>query len=301
MHADRVGQPAIDLRTLPLPTAEDTIQVEGLNLLRRHPTILFGDGGAAKSYLGLFLAGRLAERGYHVALVDWELAAEDHRERLERLFSDAMPQIFYLRCDRPLVYETERLRRLAREHGIEYFIYDSVAFACDGPPESAEVAGRYFRAVRQIGGGSLHIAHISKGENADQKPFGSAFWHNGARSTWFAQLAHGDPSAMLNLGLFNRKANLGQLQAPIGFAVSFTVDRTTFRRADVADNPELATKLSVRHRMAALLRKGAMAATDIADEIDADVETIKRTVRRYKQQFVTVEGGRLALLEKRAS
>jgi hypothetical protein len=50
LQAERTGQPAVDLRTLPVPAADDVIEVEGLPLLRRHPTILFGDGGAAKSY-----------------------------------------------------------------------------------------------------------------------------------------------------------------------------------------------------------------------------------------------------------
>ena len=80
----------------------------------------------------------------------------------------------YARCERPLVYEADRLARIVREHDISYAIFDSVAFACDGPPEAAEVAGRYFRAVRQLGIGSLQIAHISKAENGDKKPFGSA-------------------------------------------------------------------------------------------------------------------------------
>jgi hypothetical protein len=299
LEADRTGQPAVDLRTLPAPAAEDTLNVEGLYLLRRHPTILFGDGGAAKSYLGLYLAGRLSERGVRVGLFDWELAGEDHRERLERLFPDGMPRILYARCERPLVHEIDRLRRIVREQGLEYLVYDSVAFACDGPPEAAEIAGRYFRAVRQIGGGSLHIAHVSKGENADKKPFGSAFWHNGARSTWYAQLAGGDSnSENLSLGLFNRKANLGRVRGPIGFTVSFTEDRTTFRRSDVADSPELAGKLTIRERMFALLRKRAMSPEQIAEEIEAEVETVQRTARRYKNLFVMIPDGRLALLER---
>src|SRR6185369_10696077 len=112
-----------------------------------------------------------------------------------------------------LVYEVDRLTRIVRDRHIDYAVFDSVAFASDGPPEAAEVAGRYFRAVRQIGCGSLHIAHISKAENGDQKPFGSAFWHNGARSTWFAKRANEETSGTepLNLGLFHRKSNLGRL------------------------------------------------------------------------------------------
>ncbi|MEK7992572.1 MAG: DnaB-like helicase N-terminal domain-containing protein, partial [Planctomycetota bacterium] len=102
LQADRAGQPAVDLRELAKPEADDAIRVEGLVLPRRHPTILFGDGGAAKSYTALWLAGRLAERGMAVALFDWELCGEDHRERLERLFGGlTMPRIVYARCERP--------------------------------------------------------------------------------------------------------------------------------------------------------------------------------------------------------
>jgi hypothetical protein len=303
LQADRDGQPAVDLRQIPRPDPEaEALDVDGLVLPQLHPSVIFGDGGAVKSYTGLYFAGRLAQRGMTVALFDWELVGDDHRERLERLFGDSMPRVLYARCERPLSFEADRIRRIARENNVEFAVFDSVAFACDGPPESAEVAGRYFRAVRQVGCGSLHIAHVSKGENADQKPFGSAFWHNGARSTWYAKRADdSSDAAVLRLGLFNRKANLGPLRQPVGFTVTFSEDRTTFRRADVADNPDLAVQLSVRQRMAALLSRGAMSPEQVADEIEADVETVKRTARRYKKLFTVVEGGRIGLLDKVAS
>jgi hypothetical protein len=303
LQADRIGQPAVDLRGLDRPDPNDQmIEADGLALPKRHTTILFGDGGTGKSYTALYLGGHIAEKGISVALFDWELAGGDHRDRLERLFPDGMPRILYARCERPLVFEVDRLRRIVRENGIEFSVFDSVAFACDGPPESAEVAGRYFRAVRQIGGGSLHVAHVSKGEGADKKPFGSAFWHNGARSTWYSQLAEGSAdSDVLQIGLFNRKANLGRLRPPVGFSITFSDERTVFRRTEVADSPDLARQLSVRHRMAYLLRRGAMAPEVIAEEIDADLETVKRTARRHKKLFTILDGGRLGLLERTAS
>jgi hypothetical protein len=302
LQADRDGQPAVDLRELSRPAADDYIEVDGFALPRRHSTIVFGDGGASKSYTALYLAGRMAKQGIRVALFDWELAGEDHRDRIERLFGPDMPQVMYVRCERPLTSEVDRLKRIVRDHRIEFAVFDSVAFACDGPPEAAEVAGRYFRAVRQVGGGSLHIAHISKGENADKKPFGSAFWHNGARSTWFAKLAEDSQEGdELQVGFFNRKANLGRLRPAVGYVVTFSADRTTFHRQDVADSHDLAGQLPIRQRMAHLLRTGSMTPEAIAEEIGADVESIKRTFRRHKTVFTVVEGGRIGLMERKAS
>src|SRR6516162_7533834 len=121
LQADRDGQPGVYLHTLSKPDREnDNVEIHGLILPKRHPSIIFGDGGSVKSYLGLYIAGTLAKEGIPTALFDWELAGEDHRDRLERLFGNLMPRILYVRCERPLVHEMERLRRMVREKGIAY-------------------------------------------------------------------------------------------------------------------------------------------------------------------------------------
>ncbi|MGO9094762.1 MAG: hypothetical protein ACLQGV_06020 [Bryobacteraceae bacterium] len=300
IETERAGLPAIDLREIPRPGPDDSLKVQGFRLPRRHPAILFGDGAAGKSYTGLWLAGCLSEQGLSVGLFDWELAGEDHRDRLERLFPDGMPRVLYARCDRPLVHEVDRLRRLARDASLEYAVYDSVAFACDGPPEAAEVASAYFRCVRQIGGGSLHVAHVTKAEGEDRKPFGSVFWHNSARCTWFVKAAEGsDDGNTLSLGFFNRKSNLGPLQPPLGFRVDFG-DTTTFARTEAADcGSDIASQLSVRQRMVAALRRGPLTFEQIAEETDAEVKTVKRESYRYKNCFVVIPGGKVGLVERR--
>jgi len=298
LAAERRGQPAVDLRDLKRPGPDDAIHIDGLTLPRRHPGMIYGDGGAAKSYMALHLLGHLAQQGMIVALFDWELAGEDHRDRLERLFGEAMPKILYARCERPLVYEADRLRRIVRESGVDYAVYDSVAFACDGPPESAEVAARYFRAVRQIGCGSLHVAHITKGDGAEEKPFGSVFWHNGARATYFARIAEAATERILDVALYPKKANLGRPGAPTGFEILFTDTRTIFKRTNPADNAELASGLSLRQRMTHLLRGGAMSIESVASELDAKQETVRRTVSRNTRSFVVLDGGKVGLAQR---
>lgn len=295
IEAERRGEPAVDLRQVPAQPVDNlTYSILGLDCPKNHPTVLFGDGGTCKSYLALYLAGKIAEHGQSVAVFDWELSAEDHRTRLEKLFPDGMPRVFYVYCSRPLVHEVDRLRRIVRDNEISYAVYDSVAFAADGPPEAAETAGKYFRAARQIGCGSLHIAHISKGLDADKKPFGSTFWHNCARATWFIKTS--DESAdNLHVGLFPRKSNLQRLPNPVGLRFQFDQTETSIRRMEVASSPELAQQLSVRQRMEYLLKPGAMSVDGIAAQLEAKPDTISRTVRRYRNRFVIIDGGRIGL------
>lgn len=297
LSTDRSGAPSKDLRTVELLDRKDAmLTVEGLVFPKRHPTILFGDGDTGKSYFALWIGGKLSETDMRVGLFDWELDEWEHRFRLGLLFPDGLPYIEYVKCERALVHETDRLRRIVKEKRLDFAIFDSVAVACDTPPEAAETATRYFRAVRQIGIGSLHIAHITKGENADQKPFGSSFWHHLARATWYAEAVDDVPDGSIKkLGLINRKMNLAKKCQALAFTEIFTEDRVTFRRSNIIDNPDLAAKLTVRERMMFLLKKGALEPARIAEEIEASLETVQRTARRYKKTFQLLEGGKIGL------
>lgn len=223
----------------------------------------------------------------------WEFSGEDHRERLERLTGPIMPAgVLYAHCERPLVDEADRLRRIVGTERVDYVIADSVAFACDGPPEAAEVAARYFRALRRIGVGSLSIAHVRQ-ENGDQKPFGSLFWHNGFRSTTFAKRSNeaaGD--GLLDVGLFNRKMTTGPRLRPTGYQIAFGDERTSVTSIDVADIEDMASKVPVAQRMQSLLaREGALIMAAIAGALEVPVDTIVKTTKRHEgKRFVRLSG-----------
>ena len=296
--AEREGEPAVDLADVPARQTDTCITVEGFPVLKHHPVILFGDGGACKSYLGLYLAWKLTERGETVIYADWELDAADHRERLESI-AGAFRGIKYVRCRLPLREETERLRRIAREEGATYLICDSIALGCDGPPEAAETAMRYFQCLRRIGLGCLLIAHVSKAEDGEKKPFGSAFWHNSARATWFAKRGEQVGSEnIVQVALFNRKANLGPLRPPVGFELRFEAGRTTIRRTDAAEIGEFADKMTVGQRMAHLLKGGAMSVAEIAERLQVEESTVRSTMTRKKGVFLRLPDGRIALADR---
>lgn len=296
LAAERTGEPATELRDIPRTTdAEREIRIFGFRLPVRHGAIIFGDGGAAKSALSLYLGGRLAQDGYRILLADWELSGEDHRERYEAMFGEQMPAgLLYTRCSRPLVHDVDRLTRIVRTQGIDYGIFDSVGFACHEAPETATAALAYFQAIRQLGIGGIHIAHINKSEQGDQRPFGSSFWHNSARATYFMKPTE-DPSG-LTVGVFNRKMNLGSKIPPFAFQVTFEGGRTTFRQTEIANVDELAPQVPLSQRIRVFLKAGARTRDEIvAAWPDEKPDTIRRTLNRslkggYLVQFPNADG-----------
>ena len=284
-RAEAEGSPIQPLADYPLPGPTETWDVSGLPILQRHPMILFGDGGAAKSYLALHIAATLAGRGTRVLYADWEFSPEDHRERLERLTGATMPResLHYVRCAGPLVAEVARLQRHIVEHDIQYIVCDSIAFAVPGRPEDAEHASAYFRAVRFLGIGSLHLAHTTKSvEHGEDKPFGSVFWSNGARSVWYVKRSgdQGDAGDSVEVALSHKKSNTGRRMPTFGLRLVFTAERTRVERFDVADSTELAGSLAIWQRIKRLVASRPLTVAEIATELDEKPDSVRRIVGR---------------------
>lgn len=303
LAAERAGQPAVILSQVPRGTVEPVVWIDGYPIYTRHHQIDFGDGGSAKSLYALWRAGKLEAEGERVGLFDWELDVVTHRQRLELLFGvGRMPSIRYVRCERPLVYEVDRLRRIIVDEELTFGIFDSVGFACDGPPEAAESALKYMQGARQLRIGGLHLAHVSKAETGDQRPFGSAFWHNSARSTWFVKATKSEPGTC-TIGLVNRKANLGPIQPPLAFTFTFTPDRIGVERIAAATVEDLVEHLPLWARVKDGLQHGPRTLASLAEELGAKVNTLEKIVKRKTGLFTRVLGvdgiARIALVDRR--
>jgi hypothetical protein len=310
--AERTGRPGVILRHVTPAAPDDLYTVEGWKFPTRHLTILFGPGGTMKSYLALWGVGHLARNGVRVGFIDWELDAPDHSLRDRLLHGTARPEIHYLRAERPLVYELQRIQHWKHENTLDYLVLDSVGFGTAGKPEDAESAIAYNRAFRALDCGGLAIAHVRKdGQNpteAEKYPFGSIYWHNSARCTWFVKEAENilTESTTKTIGLFNRKMNLSAKLPAVGFAIDFDADRTRFSRVDVRDVQELAEGLPLWQRIREVVRHGPQTIATIASELNYDkVDSIDRIVRKHKTLFTKVTGSdgihRVALLERKAS
>lgn len=303
--AMRTGEPAILLRDAPTRVAGGTL----LDPLATNAgaTFIIGDGGTGKSML-LLAAGIDLHTGNgsilglevpsprRVLFLDWEWDAGVHRERMAAMLGDApMPDLAYLRCDAPLVDELDRVLATVREHRSEVLLIDSAAWAAGAEPETADSAKQFFGALRRIGLPSIVTAHVPKlGDNS--RPFGSVFWHNGARLTW--QLA-GEQNAgeqLSRVGLVNRKNNDGRLHAPIGWEVDTSDHRVRFRRVHGASIGAVADKMPIRDRALQVLVAGSMTYVQVADALDEPVRSVRGTIDRdirergERSRFVKLSG-----------
>jgi hypothetical protein len=304
--AEREGHtPAVILRNVPVRPSVPMFDVLGLRFPKHHASSMFGAGDGLKSYLSLYGANEQARAGVRVGYFDWELDAEEHRPRQARIDPE-LPDILYIKCDRPLVHDIDRLRRIRRNERLEYGWFDSAAYGTDGKPEDAVSAMAYLRALRQLEMGACVIAH-SRREDGDMQPFGSIFWHNSFRATWNLKRASTLPDGeTITLGAFPRKFNLSAHPPAVGITVQFDGDRVYFTRTDVAQIDELAESVPLWQRIRTVVKAGPQTLATIASELNhGNVESLDRIVRKHKNLFTKVSGNdgitRIALVERRAS
>jgi hypothetical protein len=305
LKAEQTGQPIVLLRNMEVPSEEAGVTVFGVPIPLRNPIIAYGPGGTGKTTIALGMAGALEQLGIPTLYLDWELNEFDHRRLAERLFGPDLGglDLKYRRCERPLVIEAEAIEQLIERCGIRYVICDSAGYASDGRPEDAEVALRFGRALRQLRVGSLTLAHIASGEHGTEKPFGSVFWHNSARATWYLERTLGaEAENTITVGLFNKKNNLGRLHAAIGLQLMFEDGQIAITPVNVAENEQLAARLPLGERMAHLLRRQPMTIAAIAEALDAKPDTVAKAAARGNR-FTKAPGPdgvyRIALVERR--
>lgn len=289
---ERAGSPDLDLKLIPRPEPDRLAVIDGVQLPLFHPTILFGDGGSAKSYLAMYWCGRLVEDGHRVLYADWEFTPDEHRERLEFLFGPGFPSVRYLACFRSFREERERIARAVRNQKIDYLVCDSVALACGGDPSSSEACTTYFQSLRTLGNiGSLHIAHVTKGLNGradDQKPFGSAFWHNMARVSYNIKSETVDESTIA-VGLFPRKRNLKGRSQEAAFRLQFGETHTTVTRTDVREHAGLSEGLPLSERINAAIGDKPLTRKELADLLGVEYAFLQRVVHRDLKRKKLVE------------
>lgn len=307
--AERYSEPAVSLAdSSDEPAADDdaTWMVDGISVLKQHPMVWFGAGGTGKSYFALYAAMKLSQQGARVLYCDWELTQHTHRNRLRGLAPGAaLPDIQYLRCERPLVDESARILKTVKNLPIDYVICDSIGVAAGGAPESAEVANDYFRAVRTWGVGSLHLGHTSKTDPDQHKGikktvFGSTYWETNSRSLWHLERDESGPDSEAEANEFtiafhHRKFTPGRLTGSRGYVLHFEGTHVGVRTADLRSSPSFVARLPLWQRLEGILKAGALNTETLAEEVGKPPNEVRALISRYDRTFTRLPDGRIGL------
>jgi hypothetical protein len=264
-------------------------------------TVVFGDGSSLKSYFLLALALHIGAGQefcglpvpiFPVLYVDYEDSAPNVRRRIKRIARGMMPDLYDTPPSNAIFYwdargipfkdQVDAIKKKVEKEGIGLLVIDSAAPATGGPPEESEPTLALFRALKKVGIPAIIIAHITKGSDT-LKPFGSSFWHNEARRTWYVERIQEEDSDDLDIGLYCRKVNDGRLPAPLRFHVSFSGINgpVVLDLGDIAEVPELRDRMRPQGRVLAALANGPLTIREVAEETGLTQAATEKLLRRH--------------------
>ena len=292
---------------VPRPPDERPVVVEGM-IPRRFPSILFGDGGTAKSLIAgsllldvargadSWMGHRIRQHGPAIYL-DFELDLEEQARRIYQLAEGAglekPPEDFYYLAgaDYPPGKVLERTLHLAKERRAVIVLLDSLGFALEGDAATSRdvlrFVQKYIKPYEQAGIALLIVDHQSKltgGENYHQKsPFGSVYKSNSCRSV--IQVGVEDQhDGELTVRFRQTKANFGAKFEPFEARLLFHKTKVEiYHRAldteDIAAEGSLNTTQKIRR----LLVEGPMFPEQLAEKIDVSEGTVKNSLTKLRK------------------
>ncbi len=298
----RDGQPSVKLRDVPQRIGARHLIEKVLPLAET--TTIFADGGSLKSLLALssgisvatmwpMPAGLEPTQLENVLFLDWETTADEQAERTRLVCAglgiDMPDNLHYRPMHAPLSEQAGRLRAEISHLDVGLVIVDSLAPACGGEPETAEVITRFYNSLRSLSTPDrpvtrLVVAHVSKAgaeqKNGRARVFGSVFAENLSRSVWEIRLGGESSEDVVSIGLFHRKVNGGRLQKPIGLRARFEAGKTVWEAHKVTGDGELAAFMTLPQRIRDALKRHELSLPDLAVAVDAKEDSVYKALRR---------------------
>ena len=290
-------------------------------LLQGQPNLIWAEGGAGKSFFGLFL-GVLVQEGYsnseqhglvvepgNVLYIDYETDAQEIAKRARMLHKG-----LGIQPNSPMMYQPSSLslrndelhiRDLVHEHNIDMVVIDSMGMAVGGELEDMSTVTSFFSVLRRLstdfGTTSLVITH----SNRSDQIFGSAYTTHWARNIWEARQS-GRTATGMDFTMFNRKVNGVPLQPPQSWSVNFEEDAVVYTRGDTFMT-DLKGELSYQDLVYRILQdEGAKDKQYLYDTIgaikpappDRITRNIDTILSRYKDKFVKTPEGKFDLVTR---
>lgn len=309
----REGEPFLDLMEVE-PAPADAYLIDRL-LAQGEVTVIYGDGMSGKSLMAISMAICVASRidlpGLRLRgdagtalYLDWETRADTHSDFVRRIGLGhhlAVPNraIIYRSMSRSLIDDLVKVKDQVDRHDIKLVVVDSMIPACGGEPEGSEGVRHFFNALRELGDCTkCVISHVTKAEAEREgipRPFGSVFTTNLARSTWAVKRSMEEESSLLHIALHHTKVNRGRLFAPMGLCYDFHDDAPhrpiTIEIFDLETVPELDRHTPLSRRIRSVLRGGAMTTDEIAEELNANEDSVRRALTRMRGTKRLEKGG----------
>ena len=280
----------MEVRPRPVNILGPLIAAEGV-------TILFADGGAGKSTIGLaaclakatgeeIIAG-LPVRGGTAPTVylDWEQRPRATADRRRRMYPGAAP-ILYDAPSRSFADDFDRIDALVRAEGVGLVVADSIVFALPRVSiKDAEAAVAFCQPADALGVPVLALAHVTHEQASNPTmPFGSRFFHNAARMTWSGE-REDVPGHLVRL--VNRKANDEDRYPPMTIEIVWEPDRIELRVVGT-----LKRAMTLADRMEEALADGAMTPAALAAAVGSTVGAVSEQRRRWPARFRKDPDGR---------
>jgi hypothetical protein len=284
-------------------------------VLAAYVTLLYGDGGVAKSLLALALAvviagdseewlGREVKR-CPVLYLDFELDAEEQVRRVHQLcrgqgLGTPPDELLYMSAlGHPAGEAFASALEACIDHSIGLMVVDSLGPALQGDAEAArDVIGFFQKSIepfRAEGIAILIIDHQSRlqaGQSYQSKgAFGSVFKTNLARSVIQAQATE-RAEGTLSVRLRQKKHNFGPLAEPFGVKLSFTEEAVSMETLEL-DASELAEEatLNATDRVKLALENGPAYPWEIAEHTGLAIKTVKNVLTGLRKQEVVESTG----------
>lgn len=306
----RAGEPAIELWTNEEVTAP-SYKVYPL-VAENEVNVLFGEGGAGKSFLAMILSICIQlpyennelklgkpQQG-KVLWLDWETSQNTARRNIKMLTKGfGLPDLFikYRRCTQSLPADLEAIQKICLDDEIDTVVIDSAGLACGGSITKDEFVNPFFTALRSLNVTSLLITHLSKAEMQQgtkrRKPIGSIYFFNMPRNIFEVRSAQEAGSNILPIGLFHSKCNIDKKSAPMAFILTFAQDEILVTPDDPKGIPEFAGDMSASSQILEILKteKKPLTRAELIAITGLSLNTIKTTLSRLRKRGQTVSLG----------
>src|SRR5215207_391143 len=284
-------------------------------VLAAYVTLLYGDGGVAKSLLALAIAVAIAGDSKEwlgrevescpVLYVDFELDAEEQTRRVHQLCRgqglDTLPKnlLYMSALGHPANEAFTAAWEACIDHGVGLMVVDSLGLALQGDAEAArDVIGFFQKSIEPFRAEDVavliidHQSRLQAGQSYQSKgAFGSVFKTNLARSVIQAQATERGEGT-LTVRLRHKKHNFGPLAEPFGVKLSFSEKAVGFEAVEL-DASELAEEatLNATDRVKLALESGPAYPCEIAEYTGLALKTVKNALTGLRKQEVVEPTG----------